>query len=452
MFVRFDGLPATKGIGGANRIGFAALLTVAFLSWIFSRCPDLYGQTASQRGREADREAQAAMARGQFVDAVAKYQEALAISPRDAGAEIGLAQAYRGVHNYEQAKEVLEQAMREHPKNAAAVAALGDLEIEMQTYPAAVEHLRESLALKPDDEAARIRLAVACKSLGDVATALTELAKVLARDPKSALAHYERTQIYSDQNQDNAALADAQRAVDLQPNRAGRLLLAKILLRPASGAATVETKERCSNAVETLEPLMPEHRQDSEALFLLSRAYQCAGRDKDAQKALADFEIASKNDRAAKENQTEAKHLVQQANDAAMKNDFHGALDFLQQALEQDPNYGAAYSQLAKLYYSAGNMEKASEAIDKAVALDPYQPDFLYVNGKILEKEGKLEEALAMFERATLVNPKESDAFFEMGEIYRQRNERAKALAAYRKAVDLAPDDAEYRKALEAMK
>jgi len=185
-------------------------------------------------------------------------------------------------------------------------------------------------------------------------------------------------------------------------------------------------------------------------LFLLSRAYRCAGRDLDAQNALTEFEAASQNERTTKENQTQAKHLVQQANDLAIKNDFAGSLDLLKEAIAMDPTYGAAYSQLAKLYYSAGDLEQASEAIGHALMRDPYQPDYLYVEGKLLEKQGKLDEALATFQKTALVNPNESDAYFEMGAIYEQRGEKAKAIAAYKRAMELSPDDPDYRRALNS--
>jgi tetratricopeptide (TPR) repeat protein len=411
-----------------------------------------FAQTPATRFQSLVDEAQTAARSGRFADAIAKYQQALEISPRNADAEVGLAQAYRAAHNYEEAKNILERSAREHPTNAVPLVVLGDLEIELQTYAAAVRHLNAALALKSADDSARMWLAVAYKSKGDVPDALAELAKVLARDPKNALAYYERAQILADRNENVAALRDAEKAVDLQPNPAGRLLLAKVLLRPPPGEAASDGVKRCARAAETIEPLMPEHASDSETLFLLSRAYQCAGQNEQAEKTLAEFEAASKNDRTTKENQTEAKHLVQQANDAALKNDYEGALGLLQQALGKDPTYAAAYSQLAKLYYSAGDVEKASDAISQALARNPYQPDFLYVQGKILEKQGELDEALAVFEQTAVVNPKEADAYFEMGAIYQQRNDREHALAAYKKAVELSPDDPDYRKALAAMK
>jgi tetratricopeptide (TPR) repeat protein len=200
-----------------------------------------------------------------------------------------------------------------------------------------------------------------------------------------------------------------------------------------------------------LEPLLATKSSDSETLFLLSRAYRCAGQEAQAQKTLAAFEAASQNDRSTKQQQLEAKHLVDQAEERAMKNDFPAALDLLQQSIAKDPTFSPAYSLLAKLNYSAGNIEKANEAISQALALTPYMPDFLYVQGKIFEREGKFDEALEIFRRTTLVNPKESDAYFEMGVIYQQRNDRARALAAYKKAAELSPDDPDYHRAVTAL-
>ncbi|MGB8837196.1 MAG: tetratricopeptide repeat protein, partial [Candidatus Acidiferrales bacterium] len=186
-------------------------------------------------------------------------------------------------------------------------------------------------------------------------------------------------------------------------------------------------------------------------LFLLSRAYRCAGQDDQAQEALAAFEKSSQGDRTTNENKIQAKHLVQQADELAMKNDFAGSLDLLNQAIALDPTYAATYSQLAKLYYSAGEIAKASDAITQALAREPYHPEYLYVQGKILEKQSELDGALAAFQQSTLVNPKESDAFFEMGAIYQRRGDRLKALAAYQKALELSPDDPDYKRALASL-
>lgn len=419
-------------------------------------------QTSTQSAAAMIEQAHAAAAARRYADAIADYREALRISPRNVDAEIGLAQAFRAVRNFDAAKQTLELARREHPKSAAPLAMLGDLDLELQTYDAAITHLTAALTIDPANLDARNRLAVAYKAKGgaaDKAVALEQLAKLLARDPKNALALYTRAEIYADQNRDSLALPDAEKVVELQPqNPRGRALLGKILVRAPAGASAEEIKSRCVRAVGALEPLtsgtgdaVAAEPADSETLFLLSRAYRCAGQDEKAATTLEEFEKSSQNDRATKENQTQAKHLVQQADELAMKNDFAGSLAVLQQAIVMDATYPAAYSQLAKLYYSAGEIEKASDAIGQALARAPYHPEYLYVQGKILEKQGKMDEALGAFQETVLVNPKESDAYFEMGAIYQQRGDRAKARAAYAKAVEISPDDLDYKRALAAL-
>ena len=208
----------------------------------------------------------------------------------------------------------------------------------------------------------------------------------------------------------------------------------------------------CARAIEILKPLESADPPQSDALFLLARAYQCSGDATSAQRATAEFEHSSKADRAANENSTQASHLVHEANDLAIKNQFEQAMAVLHQALEKDPANSDANTQLAKILYSKGDLTKAAESIQKALAVRPYNPDYLYVWGKILEKENRPEEALQAFEKITEVNPKESDAYFEIGAIQQQKGDRKQAQQAYKKAVELSPDDPDYRKALESVK
>jgi len=451
-------------VGFGKTRTFGALLVFGVMSCL-GFAADFYVCLAQTPGPAAAvsmiEQARVAAAGGRYAEAIADYREALRIAPRNVEAEIGLAQAFRAVHNFDAATQILEQARREHPKSAAPLAMLGDLDLELQTYDAAIAHLTAALAIEPANLDARNRLAVAYKAKGgaaDMVVALEQIAKVLARDPKNALALYTRADIYADQNRDGLALPDAEKVVELQPqNPRGRALVGKILVRAPAGAAAEEIKARCGRAVVALEPLTSEAGDgtpapaDSETLFLLSRAYRCAGQDEKAAATLEEFEKSSQSDRTTKENQTQAKHLVQQADELAMKNDFAGSLAVLQQAIAMDATYPGAYAQLAKLYYSSGEIEKANDAIGQALARAPYHPEYLYVQGKILEKQGKMDDALGAFQQTVLVNPKESDAYFEMGGIYQQRGERAKARAAFAKAVEISPDDPDYKRALAGL-
>jgi tetratricopeptide (TPR) repeat protein len=389
---------------------------------------------------------------GRLPEAITMYQEALRIAPHNPPAEIGLAKAYRGVRNFEQAKRILVNCSREHPAAAEPLATMGDMEIQLQTYEVAITHLKAAVQLAPANSGNRNLLAAAYKAEGDAVNALAELEKVLVRDPENALAHYLQAEIYADRNQDDLALLGAQKVVELQPkNPRGRVLLGKILLRTRPGESPADVTKRCAAAASAIEPVAEGQANNSETLFLLSRAYRCAGQTEQADKTVQAFETASQKERTAREGEAQSRHLVQEANNAALKNDRARALDLAQQALAKNPNDGTAYSLLAKIYFSSGKIDEASAAITKALELDPYHPDFLYVQGRILQKQGKLDEALAAFVRTTMINPKESDAYFEIGNIYQLRSDRPRALAAYKNALELSPDDPDYRRALASV-
>jgi tetratricopeptide (TPR) repeat protein len=390
-----------------------------------------------------------------YADAIAQFQLVLSRAPHRLDAEVGLATAYRGAHNFDEAKRILLAAHTEHPADARPLTDLGDLEIEAQTYDAAIAHLKSAVAINPGDVGARERLVIAYKAKGDSANALTQASAVIARDPKNAIAYFTRAELYSDQNKNALALKDAERVVELQPrNPRARALLGKILLRTPGEETSDQALARCKHAVEILEPLGADaaNPPDSDSLFMMARAYQCAGQADKAAETNAAFEKSSKNDRATKENQTQAKHLVEQANGLAQKNDLNGAAEILNQAIELDPAYGLAYSQLAKIYYSEGKLDEASDAIAKALERDANQPDFLYVRGKIYERQNRPDGALADFQRTVAIDPKESDAYFEIGQILQHQGDRTGALKAYEAAARLAPDDPDFKRALDSLR
>jgi tetratricopeptide (TPR) repeat protein len=392
------------------------------------------------------------LSESRYPDAIAAFDSALRISPHNLPAKLGLATAYRKVRNYDEAKRTLQDAIADHPKSPQPLALLGNIEVELQTYDIAIDHFRAALALDSANADTRGRLAEAYKAKGDSPHALSQLDRVLAADPANALALYLRAEIYDNLNEDDKALADAQKLFALQEqNPTARILLGKILVRVPASSPPAETVSRCKQAVDALEPLEQSQAADSEALFLLSRAYRCAGRGDLAKQALAEFESSSEKDRAAQQNQTQALHLVDQADDLAIKNDYNGSLALVQQAIQTDPTYAPAYSLLAKLYFSTGDIEKASDAISLALLRNPNQPDFLYVQGKIFERQGKLDEAVAAFTKSTLVNPSESDSFYELGLIYRERQDRERALAAFKQALAISPEDPDYRRALDSL-
>lgn len=400
--------------------------------------PPAAGKQPVRNVLKAVRQGQALLAHEQPLEAIAIFEAVLESDPENEAAELGLSSAYRKVFNHGEARRVLLHAVRVHPESAAPLIALAEMEIESQSYDDALAHLDRAAKLAPFNPKIHIDRATAYQSKGRSNNALRELDTALKLAPRAAVAYYLKGMIYAELNQNARAIEAAEKAFTLQPQNArARTLLARLDVRV----------NRCAQAVTLLQPLAVS--SESETLYLLARAYECAGQEELAHRTMARFSERSRLEHSQRQDRMQADYLATTAGDLARKNQLAPALELLHQALGKDPTNGKANLQLAKVYYSLGQLSQALSAIEQALKADPFQPDCLYVLGLVLEGQGDLAGALSALERAVRVNPRESDAYYETGIIHLKRKNRARALAAFRKAVETSPDDPDYRRALQ---
>jgi len=374
----------------------------------------------------------------QFLAAMETYQKILKTDPHNEKAVLGLAAAYFGVFNYDQTRRVLREAAAAHPESAAALVELGKLDIHLLHYDDAIVELKRAVRRSPGSAAAHEQLGVAYQAKGDEERALAQFNEAIRLAPDSASTHYFRGTLYADRNDTERAYQDAQAAYHLEPNTQTRELLAKTALHGS----------KCDEAIDLLQTLVQSQAVDPADLYLLSRAYKCAGQDQRAQELQDEYAKRSQSVQESKTHKMHADHLATEAGELARKNQLSPALAVLSQALAEDPENGPALAIQAKIDFSRGKISESRQAIESALQADPYNPDYLYVLGKILAKQGELSLALEEFRKATIVNPRESDAYFEMSQIYLQNGDRARAVSALRSAVKYSPDDPDYRKAL----
>ncbi len=382
-------------------------------------------------------QARAALRGHHYEETVALYHRAMELDPRDASVHVELGQLYEFMNQPVEAIVAFRGALDADPQNETAELGLSDAYRQVFNRSEA-KRLRQALRLSPSDATARIDLATVYQARGQMDQALRELNLAIKQSPRAAAAFYLRASIYADRNDDAHALEDARKVIELQPdNQRGRALLAKLDIRV----------HKCAEAVALLEP--EAERAGAETLYLLARAYECDGQPDPARKTMAQFAERSESEHSSQQNKMQADYLATRAGEMARRNQLKAALGLLNQALAKDPENGKANAQLAKIYYSQGEVSKAREAVARALKTTPYQPDYLYVLGRVLEQQGDLPGALSTFEKTVEVDPRESDAYYEMGMAYLKTNDRARGLEALKRAVQLAPDDADYRAALE---
>jgi tetratricopeptide (TPR) repeat protein len=422
-----------------------ARLSLALLLLIASICgPTLCRAQQNSRGANALaddlRNAGALLRNRQLPAAVAAYQRILRAQPHNEKAELGLAAAYYGVYNYDQMRRLLRETAAVHPKSAAALVELGKLDIHLLHYDDAILELTRAVGREPGSAAAHEQLGVAYQAKGDDEKALVHFNEAIRLAPESASAHYFRGSLYADRNDHDRAYQDAKAAYRGEANTQTRELLAKSALQ--SG--------KCDESIDLLQPLAESEEAAPEDIYLLSRAYKCAGQTQRAQEMQDEYETRSQKLQDAKTHKMHADHLAANAGELARKNQLASALAVLGQALEEDPENGPSLALLAKIDFSRGDVAKAQEEIARALRGDPYNPDYLYVRGKALESRDPAA-AIESFQQTVLVNPKESDAYYEMGQVYLKMGERRRAAEALRRAVQLSPDDPDYKKALAGL-
>ncbi len=182
-----------------------------------------------------------------FKAAEAGFRAALAINPKAAGVELGLAHALAGQHNLAEAAPhfrnaaqldstyrdgLLELAdlyaanrqdeealaiLREFPDDAAARERMGEMLLRSKRYAGAIPALEQAYAKDPTP-ANRVALALAYQGNGESAKALPLLEKAAATDPGNFDLRYTYGQALLESKQYAAAAAQFNAAAKLKPN------------------------------------------------------------------------------------------------------------------------------------------------------------------------------------------------------------------------------------------
>jgi adenylate cyclase len=103
------------------------------------------------------------------------------------------------------------------------------------------------------------------------------------------------------------------------------------------------------------------------------------------------------------------------------------AQQFYELAIDVDPEYAPAWGGLAKTLMAQGSwkrrdpqefMPNVESAVERALELDPSDPDALSTRGRLVWRSNDVEAAREHFRRALAVNPNDSDAYRWLGLSY----------------------------------
>jgi len=310
-----------------------------------------YTQTLKKQGDEH-------VKAGRYADAERCYREVMESDAHHPGTLVNLGFVLKEQGRADEAREVLERAVRIAADDADGHYMLASLLEATGPRDAEISHLQKAIDLRPDFEFARRQLIVALFKSDRRAEAVELCEESIAILPDSGELHFYRSNLYLQAGEKASAIASCKRALTLNPDLIGaQQSLSRLLLE-------AEQFEQAEASYRREIELTPQHFGPHHQLgVVLSRL---------------------------------GKHAE--------------AIELFKRAISLNPNSSASYSSLGAAYtdfddISEKSLALARENFERAVAMDPQNSELHYNLGRNHWRGTQFDRAVASFDRAVELNP-----------------------------------------------
>jgi tetratricopeptide (TPR) repeat protein len=117
--------------------------------------------------------------------------------------------------------------------------------------------------------------------------------------------------------------------------------------------------------------------------------------------------------------------------------DVSGAITSYKKALDLDPKYAYAHTNLGLALQAQGDVKGAIQCFKKALDLDPKLLQAHIGLGNALKAQGDLKGAMTCYKKALDLNPKYAEAHCNLGHVLREQGKFTAALEALRRGHEL---------------
>ncbi len=116
------------------------------------------------------------------------------------------------------------------------------------------------------------------------------------------------------------------------------------------------------------------------------------------------------------------------------------ALEAGEKAIELAPDYATAHNNLGIVYKEQGEFDLAIAEYEKAIELDPSDPKPHNNLGNVYKQQGEFDMAIAEYEKALEVDPNYATAHLSLGLLYAQQDRPDEAIAEFETYLQLWPN------------
>jgi len=114
-------------------------------------------------------------------------------------------------------------------------------------------------------------------------------------------------------------------------------------------------------------------------------------------------------------------------------------IGFWTDCVKKSPHKGRTYVNLGMVYIETGQYDKALEATQKGIDLDPKFGGAYYNLSIIYQKMGDLNQAIAMAKKSLEIDPEMGMAYYSLGGIYFENGRYEESEEAYKKFLKIYP-------------
>ena len=353
----------------------------------------------------------------------------LELDPQYQQADIMLVMNHAQSGDLESAIEAAEAYRRRNPTSATPHILLGRVFLLDEQDQAARGAFEDALELDPGNPGANHQLAQMAAADGDLATARSYYQSTLDTHPDSLNTLLQLARLDVRENNKEALLAHLEQAIEAHPEElAPRLFLARYYL----------AESEPEQVAPLFTPLDELQKRSSQVLYIQALAQLAQRQNTDAQYTLEQLLDVSPNDPLTH-------HLLATA--AARTGDREQAEKEWLRAVEIDPDYVPALTELARFSMSEPATDKYDEYFDRVLKLAPEALDTLRLRASKALRAGDNTGATNVAQQAFATYP-QTQTLLELCSYHAAAGDRDENRALLKKWLSDNPQDAPARVAL----
>jgi tetratricopeptide (TPR) repeat protein len=443
---------------GARRLRAAAMMVISFAARQSTAQQPASAKPPAHPSSKTPSpfaDAQALFQEGKFEEAKERLQEELRENPSKAEGYGLLGLVYTAEKNYAGALAAFQQGLQINPKSTGIRNDMGNLYVLQGNLDQAEKEFREVLRLSPVDPGANYNLGLVLLAKKHHADAIFYFERV---HPATIASRFNLAKAYlesgktadglrtakelSAQNKDNVQLhftLGVLLATEKQ-NHAAQLELEQAdALQPQSfeilhnlGGVYVQNGE-LAKAEVMLKRALKLKPDSVETLYLLGQVYTQESKPVDALDQLVRaHKLASEN--------TDVIYSL--ARVSMSQNYYEDSIPLLESGLKIAPERTDLRAALGESYFMSGKVDKAIEQFKRLIELDPSARSYAFM-GLCYRQLGRFDEARKYFEEGLTKDPHNGACLFNMGYIEERQGNHAAAEHYFQEALRVSPDQAD---------